>query len=154
MVDILDRADGRQFLLCGAFRRFAEPRTGRSEATERAAAIEEAQVAAAEAHDMVSVLELGQPDELAHQRLADERELAPPLDVAFVAHPPHLMKSVVPGILEALRHGAGRGLVDFGRRPLGKRLVRALLVIVAAEFVEASLLLLGVGGRRLRGLFL
>src|SRR5208282_712291 len=83
---------------------------------------------------------------------ADEGEFAPPCDLALVAHPPHLMKSVVPGILEPRRHGARRRLVELGRRLLPERLVRSLLVVAPAEFVEARLLLFRVVRRRARGL--
>ena len=41
IVDILNRVDGRQFRGCGGFRRFAQARSGRSEAPELAVAIEE-----------------------------------------------------------------------------------------------------------------
>ena len=44
----------------GVFRCLADPGTGRSEATEDAAAIEEAEIASAEADDMVAVFVLGQ----------------------------------------------------------------------------------------------
>ncbi len=127
---------------------------GRSETTECAAAIDKAEVVAAKAHDMVAVVELSEADEFADQSLADEGVLASPFDFAPRAHPPRLMVGVVPRVLDARRHRARRGRIEVGRRPLPERLVRPLLVIVTAERVEARLLLIGVGGRRPRGLLL
>jgi hypothetical protein len=77
IVDILIRVDSRQFGGYQVFRRFAKPRTGRSEAAEHLAAIDEAEITAAEANDMIAALELGNADEFARQRFADEDELAP-----------------------------------------------------------------------------
>ena len=54
-----------RFAFAGAFRRFAQPRTGRSETAERAAAIDDPEVVAAKAHDMVAVVELSEADEFA-----------------------------------------------------------------------------------------
>ena len=69
-------------MLCGAFRRFAEPRTGRSETTEDAAPIDEAEIASTKADDVVAVFEFGQANEFPDNRLADEGEVTPPLDLA------------------------------------------------------------------------
>src|SRR5205085_6138360 len=63
-----------------------------------------------------------------------------------------VMIGVVPGVLLAVRQGSGRGVIGIDRRPLAKRIVRALVVIMLAEPVEAGLLLAGIGGRRGRGL--
>jgi hypothetical protein len=119
-----------------------------------AVAIEEAEIASAKADDMVAVFEFGQADELAHDRLADEGELAPPFDLAPRSHPTNLMVGVAPRVFEAFRHVPRRGRIEIGRRPLPERLVRALFIIVSAELVEAGLLLPSVGGGRLRGLLL
>ena len=43
--DNLGRAEGRQFLLCGVFRRFAEPCTAGGETTNDALVIDEAEIA-------------------------------------------------------------------------------------------------------------
>lgn len=51
-------------------RRFAEPRTGRSETAEHPAAIDEAKLMAGEAHDMVPIFEFGEADEFARERRA------------------------------------------------------------------------------------
>ena len=88
------------------FRRGAEPRTGRSETAEQAAAIDDPEVASAEADDVVAGLEFGEPDQFAGQRLADEDELAAPFDLSARAHPPHLMIGVAPGLFDAFGQSA------------------------------------------------
>src|SRR5262245_3669913 len=88
------------------FRRAAEPRTRRSEAPEPAVAIDHSEIATAETHDWAAPLQLGEADQLAGQRLADENPLAAPLDDAGRMHPPHLVVGVVPRVLEASRQGA------------------------------------------------
>jgi hypothetical protein len=109
------------------------------------------EVVTAKGHDMVAVVGLSEADEFADLSLADEGELAPPLDFAARAHPSHLMVGVVPPGLGVAPAWPRRGRVEIGRRPLGDRFMRPLLVVVAAERVEARLLLPGVGGRSPRG---
>ncbi len=118
------------------------------------AAIDMAKIASAKADDVVAVLQFGRANELPDDRLADEGEVAPPFDLAPCSHPTDLMVGVVPGVFEAFGHGPRRARVEIGRRSLPERLLRALFIVVSAELVEAGLLLFGVGGRRLRGLFL
>ena len=69
MVDILNRHDSRQFWVCGRLSRFAEPPTRRSEPGEPAAAIDKADIEITEPHHLVAGFELGEADELAHERL-------------------------------------------------------------------------------------
>jgi hypothetical protein len=71
-------------------------------------AVDEPEVAAAKAYDVVAVVELGEADEFARQRLADERELAAPFDFASGADPPNLVVGVVPRVFDPLRQGARR----------------------------------------------
>ena len=59
--------------LCGA-----EPRSRRSKAQETAVAVDDTEIAAAEARDGATVVVLGEADELAGQRLADEHLAAVP----------------------------------------------------------------------------
>src|SRR5262245_44237495 len=141
MVDMLDRHDSRQIWGCGRFGWFAQPRAGRSEAAKPAAAIDEADVEVAEAHDVVAGLELGDADELADQRGADEDKLAFPHDLARAANTSDLVIRVIPGVFHASRHGAARRLVELGRQLLPERLVRTLFIVVPAEGIETSLLL-------------
>ncbi len=89
ILDILDRADGRQFWVCGVFRRFAERRTARGETTDDAAATFEAEIAAAETHDLVTVFELGGANQFARQRLAEalsDQFFGPSLAVVASSH--------------------------------------------------------------------
>src|SRR3954449_1504781 len=140
IVDTLDRDDTRQFGVCGRFGRFAEPRTGRSEPGEAATAIDEPHVAVVEAHDMVAGLEFGDAQELASQYFADEETVTFPHDLARGTHAADLVIGVVPRVLNAIRHGSLRWHVEFVRGSLAQRFVRALLVVVPAEGVEAGLL--------------
>src|SRR5208282_5034233 len=125
---------------------------GRSETMEDAAAIDEAEVVAAEARDLVSVFEFGEANQFARERLADEDEFAPPFDFAGGADPARLVVGVIPGLVDPLGHGAWGRCVELGRGRLAQRLVGTFLVVMAAELVEARLLFARVGGRRLRGL--
>src|SRR5258705_3392780 len=136
--DILDRHDPRQFGLSGLFTRIAEPLTTRSEPGEQTAAIDEADVQIAEAHDVIAGLEFGNANELIHQRLADEDELAFPFDLAVAADATDLVIGVIPGILHAIRHGVLGALVSLRRRPLAKRFVRTFLVVRATKDVKAG----------------
>src|SRR4051812_12929501 len=80
IVDILDRADPRQFR-CGVFRRFAEPRTGRSETAEHSLVIDEADIERAEAHDVMATFELGNAEKFSDEGVADEDVIALPADL-------------------------------------------------------------------------
>src|SRR5919204_3180266 len=132
------------------FVRDAEPRTRRSEAQETPVAIDDPEVVLAEADDGGAAVVLGQADELACERLADENALAAPLDLAGVMHTTNFMIGIVPGILQAHRHCTSRSLPAFGGRYLVDRFVRALLVVISAKRIEAFLLLARRCGRRLR----
>src|SRR4051812_184089 len=139
-------------LLC-CLRRFlrdAEPRTRRSKAQETAVAGDEAKGSIEEADDVAAGIVLGKADEFASERLANEHVLAAPFDDAVGTHTADLMIGVVPGIIEAARHRAGRRAPELDGCHLVERLVRPLLVEVAAEGVEATLLLDGGACRRLR----
>src|SRR3954466_8929737 len=137
--DIIDRLVG-VVGVCGRSGRFAEPRTGRSEPGEAATAIDEPHVAVVEAHDMVAGLEFGDAQELASQYFADEETVTFPHDLARGTHAADLVIGVVPRVLNAIRHGSLRWHVEFVRGSLAQRFVRALLVVVPAEGVEAGLL--------------
>jgi hypothetical protein len=106
-----------------------------------AVAADHAEIASGDAHDMHPIIDLGETDELTGQRLADEDELAPPLDLAGVAHAANLVVRVVPGIGEARRQGASGRLPSRGRCRLADRPVRALHVEARPKPVEARLLL-------------
>ncbi len=101
---------------------------------------------------MVAGFEVDDTDKLTGKGLADENDAALPLDLACVAHAPDLMIGIIPGIPEAIRHGFRRRCVKLRRGPLTQGFVRALLVVVPAEGVEAGLLFVGIARRRTRGL--
>src|SRR5882724_98520 len=113
--------------------------------------VDEAEVDGGEADDPVAGLGLGDADRLAGKRLADVDELAAPFDLAAGADASDGMVGIVPGLLDAARIGSRRGVVAAGRGDLPQGLVRAVIVEVVAEAVEARLLLGGRGGRRLGG---
>src|SRR5882672_4980173 len=131
---------------------FAQAETGRGEAAKSAAAVDQTDVAVAEAYHMIAGFEFGDANQLADQRLGDENALAFPHDLARAAHAPDLVIGIIPRLLEAIRHFPPRWRVDLVRRSLAERLVRPLLVVVPAEGVEAPLLLGRIRGRRSRGL--
>src|SRR5580658_4115192 len=128
----------------GGFRRFAEPRTGRSETPKSPAARENPEVVPAEADHVVAVFEFGQPDEFAGHRLADEHEFPSPFDLAVRPSSSNLVVRVVPGIVQLLRQRPRRGRIDVGWRNLPQRLMRTIFVVVAAETIETRLLLLRI----------
>src|ERR1700677_4492797 len=108
----------------------------------------------AETHDVMPRVALGDPNDFAGQRLADEDAGAAPSDLARGAHASHLMMGVIPGILDPRRHRPGRGAPDLRGRRLLQRLVRTLLVEVPAKPVEALLLFACAERRRLCRLLL
>src|SRR5947209_13541992 len=153
IVDILDRDDSRQ--LHGIwFSRFAQPIPTRSEPAEPATNIDQADIQIAEPDHLVAGFKLGDADELADQRLADENPLALPHDLTRAAYSADLMIRVIPRILNSGRHCSHRSGIEFCRRPLPQRLMRPLLVIVPSERIKASLLFGRIRCRRLRGLLL
>ncbi len=77
---------------------------------------------------------------------------AAPFDPTRWAHAAHLVIGIVPWVFEAARKLANRRLPMLRWRCLRKRLVRALLVIVLAEGVEARLLFFDSRRRRARRL--
>src|ERR1700722_824331 len=131
---------------------FAQAETGRGEAAKSAAAIDQADVAIAEAHHMIAGFEFGDANQFADQRLGDEYALAFPHDLARAAHAPDLVIGIVAMLLDAIRHLPLRWRVDLVRRSLAERFMRPLFVVVSAEGVEAPLLLGRIRGRRARGL--
>src|ERR1700722_2160086 len=137
------------------FRRFAAPRPGRRKAAELlGCAVDQAEIDVGKADDPIACLSLGNPNRLVDENLADKDEVAAPFDFTVAAYPPHGVIGVIPGLFDAIRIGAPRGLVVAARRLLAERLVRPLVVVVRAEPIEAALLLVWGGGRWLRGLFL
>src|SRR5690348_7423329 len=110
---------------CLRFLRFAEPRTRRSEPEETQIAIDDAQLAVTEPHDVASILEFGEADKFPSERLANEHLLSSPLDRAQRAHAPDLVIGIVPGVLQPPRQLPRGRAPMLGRRHLAQCLVRA-----------------------------
>src|SRR5262249_24482152 len=110
------------------------------------APVDEAEFDAGEADPPVAAGALGDANGFADQDLAEEDELAAPLDLAVGVDTSHRMIAVVGRLAQRTRIAPGRGPVERRRRLLAERLMRPLLVELAAEAVEAALL----GGERRR----
>ena len=135
--------------------RFAAPRPGRRKAAKFfSLAVDHPEVDVGEAHDPVAVRRLGDADRLTDQGLADEDQLAAPLDLAGAAHPPHRMVGIVPWLFDPLRIGPRRSRVAARWRLLVERLVRPFAIVVPAEAVKAPLLAFRRGSGWLRSLLL
>src|SRR5215469_10252111 len=106
------------------------------------------------AHQPVTPRGLDDADRLADQRLADKDQLARPFDLAVAAHAAHRNLVAIVRILDPIRIGPWRRLVQRTRRPLSQRLVRPLIVIDRPEGVEPLLLARQTGGWRCRRLLL
>lgn len=72
---------------------------------------------------------LGQSDEFAGERLADEDQADPPLDLARRPDAPHLVAGVIPGLDHRSGLAPGRVQPEAGGRVLAQGLMRALLVV-------------------------
>lgn len=134
------------------FLRDAEPRARRSKAQETPLAIDQPEIATAEAHEVAASVVLTEADELTCERLANENVLAAPFDIAGGTHPANLVIGVVPRVIETAWQGARGRLPEFDGRHLVERLMWPLLVEVVAEGIEAALLLGDRCRGRLRGL--
>lgn len=115
-------------------------------------AIDNTEVAAAETDDVSARFDFGQADDFTRQSFADKHMFAAPLDPARRAHASHLVTGIVPRLFQTMGKGALRRRSMARWRRLLKRLVRALLVIVPPEPVEARLLLVDSRRRRPRRL--
>ena len=73
----------------------------RSKAQETAVAIDDPEIAMAEARDVATALMLGETYELAGECFADEDLFALPFDHSVPAHASHLVIGVVSGIFHA-----------------------------------------------------
>src|SRR5262245_49430228 len=150
IVDILDREDCRQNW-GGRFSRFAEPITRRSEAAEAARDIEQTDLTVAKTDEMVAGFELGQTNELAGERLADEDAMTSPFDLAVRVDPTNLVIFVITR-LRPLRYCSIRRRIEFAGHTLAQRLMRPFLVVMVAEHIKARLLLGRIRRRRVSGL--
>ena len=79
------------------------------------------------------------PTEFAADRLAHKHQLAPPLDLPVRPDAPHLVRRVIPRVLEPRGVGPGRGRIDARRRRLAERFVRPLRIELAPHAIEPPL---------------
>src|SRR6266850_4680325 len=101
------------------------------------------------AHQPVATFGFADANRFADQRLADKDQLTGPFDLAVAAHPADRDIAAIARLVNPLRVGPRRGLVDRSRRLLSQRLVRSLVVVNRTKLLEALLLRRqAVGGRR------
>src|SRR5271154_2469589 len=129
--------------------RFAAARPGRRKAEQFfCPSVDDAQIDIAEPKEPVAIDRFCNADGLAGERLADEDEIAAPLDLAGGTDPAHGVLGVIPRLLEALGKRARGRSIAAGRGLLAERLVWPKFVEERNELIEAGLLLAtGLGGR-------
>src|SRR5216683_445253 len=145
---ILDRLIGNTFWSsvfgrvarshCGAQR--DAPASAIAGTLEMATMIERAEVKLSEVKLPQAIGALVQPDRLAGQHLADEDRRAAPSDLPGLAHFANLPMIGIDHFRQTRRIKPRRRPVDHGRRCIGNRLVRTLLIIDPPKVIEASLL--------------
>ena len=84
-------------------------------------------------HQPVAALGLGDANRFADQRLADKDQLARPFDLAVAAHATDRDIAAVARVVDPVRVGPRRRLVQRRRRLLSQRLVRPFVVVESAE---------------------
>src|SRR6266852_477767 len=104
-----------------------------------------------EVHRGVSVIIFMQADHFADQWPGDENQLALPFNLAVAADPAQCEVAGVDRICEPGRIGSRRRRVNRRRHHLAQGFVRALMVKLCTEIIEAALLGRERGRRRLRG---
>jgi hypothetical protein len=92
-----------------------------------------------------------QANHFADQRLGDENQLALPFDLAVAAYPAQFEITGLAWIFEASRIGSRRGRLNRRRHGLTQCFVRAHMVKLCAEVIEAALLGTKRSRRRLGG---
>src|SRR3546814_1149604 len=105
----------------------------RQRAVKLALGIDAAEFDRAVAHRPGALFGFLQPDRLADQHLAEEHQLAVPLDLAVGAYPADLVAVGILGLAQVPAVGPRRRIVAVGRGGLAERLVRALFVEIRSE---------------------
>ena len=124
--------------------RFAAARPGRRKAAQFfCPSVDDAEVDVAEPKEPVAIGRLSNADGLAGERLADEYEIAAPLDLAGGTDPAHGVLGVIPRLLEALGERPRGRSIAADRGLLAERLVWPKFVEERNELIEAGLLLAG-----------
>ena len=104
-----------------------------------------------EVHRGVTVIIFMQADHFADQWPGDENQLALPFNLAVAADPAQFEVAGVDRICEPGRIGSRRRRVNRRRHRLAQGFVRALMIKLCTEIIEAALLGRERGRRRLRG---
>ncbi len=110
--------------------------------------IDQTEVTVAESDDLSATFVFGKTDPFAGQSLADKNVFAPPFDRAVAAHLADLAVGIVQWLFNPRGKSALRCVPMAHRRYLIERLVGTFLIILAAENIEAHLLLHPGAGRR------
>jgi len=100
------------------------------------------------AHQPVAALGFNDANRFADQRLADKDQLAGPFDLAGAAHAADRDLAAIMRLLDPIRVGPRRGLVQRSWGELSQRLVWPLVVVNRPEVVEPPLLRRQAVGRR------
>ncbi len=108
--------------------------------------VDESEFDVAVADEPLALLGLLDRDRFADQRLADEDEVAGPLDAAVGAHPAHRGFVGIVGLAQGARVGARRSTIKRGWSGEVQGFVRPFVIVDGAEHVKGPLLL---GERRL-----
>src|SRR3546814_17921841 len=103
----------------------------RHRAVKLALGIDAAEFDRAVAHRPGALFGFLQPDRLADQHLAEEHQLAVPLDLAVGAYPADLVAVGILGLAQVPAVGPRPRIVAVGRGGLDERLVRARFVEIA-----------------------
>src|SRR5215210_910346 len=105
-------------------------------------------------HRPEAIIELFEPDSLSVKRLGQEHVSTSELDLSPRPDVAHFVVTRVTRLWHRRRIGPQGRVVQLGRHPLPKRLMRPLLVAYVPEAIEELLLCRGIGCRRTRGLLL
>src|SRR6202167_4209300 len=129
--------------------RFAPPRPGPGKAAQFFCPwVDDAEVDVADPKEPVAIRRLSNADGLAGEHLADEYEIAAPLDLAGGTDPAHGVLGVIPRLLEALGERPRGRSIAADRGLLAERLVWPEIAEERNELIAAGVLLAaGLGGR-------
>src|SRR5215467_812909 len=107
------------------------------------AAINNAKLTFAEAHDVIAAFVLRQTDEFVDKCFANKDVLAAPFDNPARPHPAYIVLSIVPWIIKAFGQLYARRPPELGRWLLIERLVGTFLVEVKTPAIDPLLLFSG-----------
>src|SRR5579864_1475519 len=103
-------------------------------------AVEGTELHRSEVHRGVAVIIFMQANHLTDQWPGDENQLALPFNLAVAAHPAQFEVVGIERVFQADRIGSRRGRVNRRRHRLAQGFMRALMIKLRAELIEAALL--------------